>query len=160
MAAALIAVLFACSTDNPNSMGAGKPPSGGPGMSGPGAAAGPSNGSSPGGPEGPNEMPPEIRIPDEAEDYEGTFVLLGGMTPTLTLEDGAVYYLIFRFPISNDGMPEDGTVLHVKAVPETDHPDRLEVYSADIDGVPLRPEMPERSGPPGGGGSAPPRPKG
>lgn len=158
IAIALVPMAFACTSDNSDSFADGRHSHGNPGGPGqdradsvPGQSDGPGNPSDRHG-----EEPPMMQIPDDAQDFEGTFVLLGGMTPTLTLDDGTVYFLIFRFPISSDDMPDDGTFLHVKAVPEKDHPDRLEVYMADIDGEPLKIQMPEMDRPPSGNGGKPP----
>ena len=95
-----------------------------------------------------------MEIPENAHEYEGAYALVGGMVPSLVLEDGSAFYLVLQFPLTADCMPEEGTTIQVTAVPEEEHPDRLDVYRAEADGIPLMPEMrpPPEGGGPGGSG--------
>ena len=90
----------------------------------------------------------------EFDVYEGTFSMEEDLYPVLTTDEGDTYYLLPRFPIAADTMPEDGAEISVETLPSRMSPVHLMVFSAAVDGVELEADWDAIGPPPGRGGMA------
>lgn len=110
--------------------------------------------------DGPSGMPPpglrRTEIPSDAREYEGEYKLVDGILPALIDEGQSTWYLIFNYPLTEDLMPKEGTAILVNAVPLSGYSDRIRIFSLEVDGVIIEPELSKKFGPPDGASGGPP----
>jgi len=98
----------------------------------------------------------------DVEVYEGRYRLVDDRYPALETDGGDLWYLMVRYPVAQDAIPEDGADIRVEAVRAPMSPVHLMVLSAEVDGEVLESEWPDdgawgeppqrgRGGPRGGG---------
>jgi len=98
----------------------------------------------------------------DVEVYEGRYRLVDDLYPALETDGGDLWYLMIRYPVAEDAIPEDGADIRVEAVRAPMSPVHLMVLSAEVDGEVLESEWPDdgawgeppqrgRGGPRGGG---------